>query len=587
MFQPPVPIAKILEGIHSSTYVLPAIQREFVWNTNQIRNLFESLMRGYPIGSFLFWKVEPEQTADYTFYDFITDYHEKDHPYAQVKTVAVGQGTTAILDGQQRLTALNIGLYGSHAERQPRQRWTNPDAFPVKRLYLNLLDGPDIDELGNAYDLRFLAADEAKPLAGEPDKWFLVADAMKLADSGPAIWGEMNKRSLLQQDSPAFDVLHKLYRAVREAPSVNAFIEESQDPNRVLDIFVRVNSGGTTLSHSDLLLSMATNQWSELDARQEVRSLVRDLNSVGRGFGFNKDFVLKAGLVLTDVPNVAFEIKNFTKTNMALLEKHWTDVKAALMNAATLLAACGYSERTLTANSVAIPIAYYLYSRGLSTSKLESSAFAADRERIRQWTARSLLKRGIWSAGIDTLLTRLREVIQMGGSDFPSDEIEVSMASIGKSLRFNEEEIQELLDIRYGSRRVFPVLAMLYPGLDLSKSLHEDHIYPRSRFTRTRLAQAGVSVDEVDVFIERADALPNLQLLEGLPNVEKQAKLPAEWLNGPHFASTQAREHYIVTNDLGEISEGISGFLEFWDRRRQALETRLAAVLGPQGDSKS
>jgi len=388
-------------------------------------------------------------------------------------------------------------------------------------------------------------------------------------------------------DSPAFEVLYTLYRAVREAPSVNAFMEESQDPNRVLDIFVRVNSGGTTLSHSDLLLSMATNQWSELDARQEVRSLVRDLNSVGRGFGFNKDFVLKAGLVLTDVPNVAFEIKNFTKTNMALLEKHWTDVKAALMNAATLLAACGYSERTLTANSAAIPIAYYLYSRGLSTSKLESSAFAADRERIRQWTARSLLKRGIWSAGIDTLLTRLREVMQMGGSDFPSDEIELSMASIGKSLRFNEEEIQELLDIRYGSRRVFPVLAMLYPGLDLSKSLHEDHIYPRSRFTRTRLAQAGVSVDEIDVFIERADALPNLQLLEGLPNVEKQAKLPAEWLSGPHFASTQAREHYIVTNDLGEISEGIPGFLEFWDRRRQALETRLAAVLGPQGDAKS
>ena len=44
--------------------------------------------------------------------------------------------------------------------------------------------------------------------------------------------------------------------------------------NKVLDIFVRVNSGGTPLSYSDLLLSMATNQWQDRDAREEVRTLV-------------------------------------------------------------------------------------------------------------------------------------------------------------------------------------------------------------------------------------------------------------------------------------------------------------------------
>ena len=57
MFQPAVPVAKVLEGIHNSEYVLPAIQREFVWKTDQIRGLFDSLMRGYPIGAFLFWTL--------------------------------------------------------------------------------------------------------------------------------------------------------------------------------------------------------------------------------------------------------------------------------------------------------------------------------------------------------------------------------------------------------------------------------------------------------------------------------------------------------------------------------------------------
>lgn len=48
VFQPAVPVAKVLQGIHSSEYVLPAIQREFVWETDQITRLFDSLMRGYP-----------------------------------------------------------------------------------------------------------------------------------------------------------------------------------------------------------------------------------------------------------------------------------------------------------------------------------------------------------------------------------------------------------------------------------------------------------------------------------------------------------------------------------------------------------
>lgn len=71
MFQPAMPVAKVLQGIHNSEYVLPAIQPEFVWKTEQIRSLFDGLMRGYPIGAFLFWKVEPAQAGQFTFYGFI------------------------------------------------------------------------------------------------------------------------------------------------------------------------------------------------------------------------------------------------------------------------------------------------------------------------------------------------------------------------------------------------------------------------------------------------------------------------------------------------------------------------------------
>jgi uncharacterized protein with ParB-like and HNH nuclease domain len=146
-FQTPVSVRDILAGIHHKEYLLPAIQREFVWDGDQVRRLVDSLMRGYPIGSFLVWKVEAATAAGYTFYDFLTNYHERDHPYATKAVVPEGHAILAILDGQQRLTALNIAVYGSMAVKKKYAFWTNSGAFPAKQLYLNLVRAPDPEDL--------------------------------------------------------------------------------------------------------------------------------------------------------------------------------------------------------------------------------------------------------------------------------------------------------------------------------------------------------------------------------------------------------------------------------------------------------
>ena len=322
-YQPPVPVTEVLNSIHDRSYVLPAIQREFEWSTDQVRRLFDSLIRGYPIGSFLFWQVSPAVASKFRFYDFLADYHERNHPYASQVAIPAGQGVTAILDGQQRLTALNIGLYGSHAERQARRRASNPEAYPAKRLYLDITrQDTGEDELGMAYGFRFLTDSEAQPQLGEIDRWYKVADVLRLDDSGPSMNREVQRRGLAEHPD-AFQTLYELFKAVRETPSINFYLERNEDPDKVLDIFVRVNSAGTPLSYSDLLMSMATNQWTGLDARQEVRSLVDDLN--GEQFNFTKDLVLKAGLVLIDVSDVGFKVTNFTQQNTALMEKRWPE----------------------------------------------------------------------------------------------------------------------------------------------------------------------------------------------------------------------------------------------------------------------
>jgi hypothetical protein len=581
-FQTPVTVGEILEGIHCKEYLLPAIQREFVWDSDQVRRLVDSLMRRYPIGSFLIWKVTPDTASSYAFYDFLTDYHARDHPYASRAVVPAGRGVLAVLDGQQRLTALNIAVYGSLAVKRKYAWWSSADAFPRKRLYLNLLADADPDELGLRYDLQFLTDQEASPVAGEPSGWYPLSRVMTVANPGPAMFAEVTARGIADtiQAADAYERLYGLFEAFRTARPINYYLETDQDADKVLDIFVRVNSGGTTLSYSDLLLSMATNQWQQRDAREEVRALVQQLNTGGpREFGFSKDVVLKTALLIAGV-DVRFRVSNFTQDNMKRVEAAWDQTRESLLRAATLLDIFGLSSRTLTADSVLVLLAYYLHQRNLSDGYLHSTADAADRLAAQNWVIRSLVKRGIWGSGLDTLLTRLARVIdEHGQTGFPVAELEREMTTLGKSLTFDPTEIDELLEMRYSGQRTFSVLSLLYPGLDLTKDFHEDHIFPRSRFTSKRLADAGIQPDQIENYRTAVDGLPNLQLLGGVPNVEKQAKLPTEWI-ATAFASPEQSATYLRDNDFDGLPLDLADFLDFYAQRKERMRQRLLKKLG-------
>ncbi|TFD68496.1 DUF262 domain-containing protein [Cryobacterium ruanii] len=584
-FQTPKTVEEVLRQIAEQRYLMPAIQREFVWGTDEIIQLFDSLLRGYPVGSFLFWKVEPETTDSYVFYSFLTDFHEKDHPYAVRKKVPAGGGTTAILDGQQRLTSLNIGLYGSHAVRKLYGRVGSTHAYPAKRLYLNLVDSTGEEELGLLYDLRFLTREEAKPVDGTPDRWFLVGDVLKLEDDPVSYMDEIASRQITNVREGVRRLV-ALYTAIHKTPAINYFLVEDQDPNKVLEIFIRVNSGGQKLTKSDLLLSMATNQWStEPGAREEVRSLVTELNDLG--FNFTKDFVLKTALVIVG-GDVRFQVSSITRDNIAKIEASWSAIREALILTATLLKQSGYSARTLTANNSAIVVAYYLHKRGAVGSYLESSHTAADRDVLIRWVTRSLLKKGVWGSAVDTLLTRLRtaidqSVITLG---FPTAALETEMAVLGKALTFSEEEIDELLSSDYNGPRTFALLATLYPGLDLSKIFHEDHIFPKSLFSAKALSKAGIADADIPTYLESFNLLPNLQLLEGTRNTEKLAMLPADWIE-KHFDSTSRRAKYLEENDLDELSLQLSDFLAFVDGRRRRIRKKLVDDVTRRRDAEA
>ena len=444
---------------------------------------------------------------------------------------------------------------------------------------MDLLAPNERDEEGSRYTFDFI---EEGGTGHQGERlWFKVPDILAM-NSGPDMLDWILDKDLEKQEQGrAYHVLDRLHHVVHTEPTVAYYEERNQDIEHVLSIFIRRNSGGTTLSYSDLLLSIATSQWTTLDARKEVHQLVDDLNRIGPGLGLTKDFVLKAGLMLTDIASVGFQVRNFTQSNMAVLEENWQRIRDALVETVQLVTGFGFDANGIRAASALLPIAYYVFRIGAPTNFDTHGRYAGDRESIRGWLTRSILKAsGIWGSGLDTLLTALRDVIRdAGNGGFPAAEMRRLMTQRGKSLEFSPEEIEDLADMGLKDRRLFALLALLSPFIDFQHhQYHIDHIFPKSRFTPKRLRDTGLDDEQMDVFADCADRIGNLQLLDGARNLEKQATLPAKWIEA-QYPDEESRRHYCEKYFLGDVPHDMTGFQKFYEARRERLRERIAALV--------
>ena len=581
-------IATALKLIQKNELILPAIQREYVWKPSQVIKIFDSVLRGYPVGSFLSWKVLPETVGAFKFYGFMRDYSGYDKKHNPVVDIPTDREVIAVLDGQQRLTSLNIGLRGTYAYRNPRA-WANKAwSYPERRLYLNLLGEAPENEAGLKYHLAFLTKEQIEQaITDETKKWFPISD---IFEAGEAFqMAQIPVKYGVGNNAKAVEMISLLWQEVHHNQSLHFYEETDQDIERVLDIFVRVNSGGTVLSYSDLLMSIATAQWKEKDARAAVHDLVDALNTTGQGFDFSQDTVLKSGLVLADVGDVGFKVKNFTTANMATLESKWDEISTSLRIAAELLADFGLSGGTLTADSVLIPVAYYVHRRGLPPTYRVSDKKQdrEDRAALRSWVLRSLIARGVWGSGLDTLLRDLRDIIRTEGEEaFPIASIERAMARRGKSLDVNDALIEDILGLAYGGGRTWAVLATLFDHVDTRMQYHVDHIFPKSQLdprTLKSLKHADgtrrLSDAAIDELVGRRDLLPNLELLPGPENVGKSDAAPDTWL-ADHYPGADEYAAFLKSNALpNSLPHDVDDFLAFYDSRCDMLIARIKSKL--------
>lgn len=578
-FFPPLSVADVITKIDYNQYLLPAIQRDFVWNHNQIEMLFDSLMQNYPIGSMLLWRVNNKNSNNQRFYGILKKYRERFLIRSEeVSTISI-PSFEVILDGQQRLTALYLGLKGSYAYHGYNLAWKdNEYSVQTRYLYLNLKykknkrnDLNDSDD-DRKYEFSFLTSSDAES-DNNKGKWFKVGDILGIKGTAQ-LNACFKKHDIVNEESQ--EIISRLHDIVHLEKLIHYYLEESSDFTRALNIFIRVNSGGTFLSYSDLVMSTTIMGWTNLDAKKEINGLVDELVNEYE-YPVNKDFILRTYLVLYN-NDIKFRVHNFSIKNAKEFEKYWDEIKLAIKEVFQLVTDFGYAPKTLTSLNALLPIVYYLYKTDKVKSFCTKVSFKKDRAIIKQWLHVVLLHR-IFGGQAEGVLKAIRDSIKkeikMDTVMFPATQIAKRLSKTNKSITVDDEFIEEILYTSKDSRYAFPILALLFPHLDYkNRDFHLDHCHPLSQFKKTKLKVKGITLNDDNMeYFEDPDyynSIINLQMLDGNDNMAKSAKDLDLWVAENRIS---LKKHYLPK----ELE--LKDFPVFFEKREKLLTKALTNVL--------
>lgn len=566
-FQTPITIKKVVDNIDSNKYLIPAFQREFVWSQEQIENLFDSLMRGYPISSMLFWEVTGDSRKAYQYYQFLQEYVEEhkihNNPKAGCESM---ESFYAILDGQQRLTSLFLGLKGTVAYHAKYKPWDNDDKnFPPMKLYLNLSHEQAQSEGTKQYDFKFRQSENNQwndlVIDERNNKWFRVG-AILTADS---LLDFSNQHGLVSSE---YKILERLQKVVLNENVINYYLETEVAADKAVDIFVRINSGGRPLSISDILLSIVVAGWKKQDARKEMKNLLDQVS--GKGFKINHDYVIKSLQYLLDKP-VQSKITTFNDSFVRETEEKWSGIKESILSLFELLKVFGLDDRTLTSYNATMPILFFLYKKGIYENFSTKKGQESQRSIIRKWLLKTLLLKSFGGSS-DSTLEQARRSIDTMQDFFPSESVS---EGIKQPTMMDQKTIDEILSTQKDQAYAFATLALFYPNIDTANKFNLDHMHPEASFDKY-FKSLKEPADKKDCWI-RYNSIVNLQMLGENENKSKNDMPLEDWVNLTGKDRVTLRKETYLPCD---ICLSVENFDEFYSERKRLLTMKLLEELG-------
>ncbi len=380
--------------------------------------------------------------------------------------------------------------------------------------------------------------------------WLKVGDILELK----SVVNYTREHNLGNEESELLETLNK---AFHDKQLISYFEEEEKNLNKVLNIFIRVNSGGVKLSYSDLLMSILTASFSS-DIREKMNALVDALKD--KGFpNVGQDQVLKTCLLLIG-KDTTFELKNFNKKNIKEIEENWEKITESIYNAAKLLETFGYAGH-LGSAYILSSLAYFYF----LNPKMDKN----DEEQALKFVRNAQIM-GYFGGSTDTKLSIIAHSIKEART------FEAFNHNLAKHqtnpLKITNDAIESMVFFN-SHAKVFPVLQILYPNLNYkTTTFHIDHIYPKSKFNEKNKK---LNKD----FYKWWNYLFNLQLLEGAENSTKKDKDPEVWLK-EEYKNEQAIEEYKEKNYINPtLKLEWENIKEFREKREEVIITKLKEVL--------
>lgn len=515
----PTSLSSLL-NIKNRSLFLPHIQRPFVWEDDQVLRFLDSLLKNYPIQTFLFWKTKDEIKAR-KFMDNVVSDHDLSYYYDKSASEE-GKEKIFVLDGQQRLQSLFSIFEGR---------------FEGKDLYINLLDGDTEVIDGLSYRFEFQDSIMALP-------FYRIKTLTQERRNAEDIADEINQQlnSELSSESPQEKIsrerrvrknISQLISLVREdkhfwIEELDGIASEEYQYKSVLNIFIRVNNGGTKLDPADLMFAAMKEAWSDIE--ENIEDVVEILNSSGRIF-FDKEFVLKC-LMVAIGKGSTLKPELFTGVNadqnLKLLEEKWVDAERAfrqlrdfIYNDLKL-----FSEKVIRSYNSFVPIFDFFF--------ITTSPTPQDIQDLKSYYYRSQLFNW-YSSGTDQLINIVHGFISASPDlHFPLNGIKTYFQSQGKSINFTKYTLSEtrlrfiILNLIYVEQFGNSPFNVAYKG----NNPHIDHIYPKSKLSFK-------PTNEIN-------NIGNYRFLGALDNLRKRAEDPASYFTRLKNDGLDISKHIIV-----------------------------------------
>jgi hypothetical protein len=462
-------VSTLMDGIAKGTIVLPAIQRDFVWNEDRIEKLFDSLFRGYPIGVVMLW--DTHKALQYREFD--RDYLRGRRP--KYSENVEGRHIQLVLDGQQRLTSLYTALHGS---------------IEGKLLHFDVLSGRQSDNTSEEkFRFKFLTREDAQ-IANkrafdssdtEAGYYIAMADFAGASVPGSDLRHQIVERFNMKREDD--DRLIDNFKRPMEILIDNGGLLQEQIIDQglpqgsaarksvfdILEIFMRINTQGINLSRSDLILSMLRLHWPE--ATEKLPDFIREINVAG-GIEIDSDFAIRCIFSVAGL-GTKLDIGILrTEKNVELVKEAYDRTTTAIRSVIDFVQNDGKlrSRRLINGLNTLVPFVNYLARKPNSVFTNEEKA---DALRALYLIAFS----GVLAKHSDSRSGALiRDALGDEIDQFPYARV----ATFVRSKTYIDQA-----DIRLFGNHI-PLALALVQGLDDSLKLHAknfsevDHIFPRS-----------------------------------------------------------------------------------------------------------